>query len=133
MRRRTLLFLLTCLIPLLSGCESRVRVTHEMTWNVERAKDFWSADEDVVLTFVDYPHDYIRIRSTNLGAYLDTLSSDRLVAGFELTTVGGCRKSWKLVKVGDRDQWYYDGEFADTEGDTPRSQWDETTCLLPWR
>ena len=119
-------------ILLVSSCESRATVSHEMTWQIEEGADAWG-DENVVLTFVSYPEDYVEISATNLGDYLRTLPNDRVVAMFELTTVAGCRRYWKLIKVNDRCQWHYGSELAWTTGGAPRAPWDETLCLLPWR
>ena len=107
------------------GCKPVSReVTFEMTWEAE--DPFFPSD--VLLTFVDYPNDYIEVRQTDLARYLSEREETTVPAVLEITTVRGCRRYWRLVQVGDRRSWIHDQEMAKTHEGYEQGTWGEGRC-----
>jgi hypothetical protein len=122
------------------------RVVHEMTWQYAEPAKEWPAAKHIVLTFVEYPDQYIGIYSPDLGDYLATLPSRRVRVVFEVSPVfGGMHGAdwinpskildlvigrlrgdvWShQVRIGDLTQWHTDVSYTGRHGNSSSSPWD---------
>jgi hypothetical protein len=122
------------------------RVVHEMTWQYAEPAKEWPAAAHIVLSFVEYPDQYIGIYSPDLGDYLATLPSRRVRVVFEVSPVfGGMHGAdwinpskildlvigrlrgdvWShQVRIGDLTQWHTDVSYTGRHGNSSSSPWD---------
>ncbi len=92
-----------------AACSTKHAATYNMTWSYGQADPTFNDARNIVLHFVNYPHYHYGIRSRDLGTYLESLHSGRVVVTF--TIYRGPRQSCGLkpVRVGERTRW--DSQF----------------------
>ncbi|NUN53056.1 MAG: hypothetical protein HUU06_09775 [Planctomycetaceae bacterium] len=78
---------------------------HAMVWSFERDEAGVEDRGHVLLEFADHPGWISRIRSRELGAYLEGLGTDRVTAVFRVTRDFGSVRSIEEIRVGERTSW----------------------------
>ena|SRR2546425_305422 len=92
-----------------AGCPPKHAATFNMTWSYGQTDPTFNDARNIVLHFVDHPHYHYGIHSRDLGTYLESLHSGRVVVTFNIYR--GPRQSCGLkpVRVGERTRW--DSQF----------------------
>jgi hypothetical protein len=96
------------------------RVTHQMQWRIE-PKLNPDYTKHVILTFRDYPGQYIGICSDELADYLEKLPSHDVPVEFDVTYDYGNVRGFSERKIGDLTSWRSDFGCGAVQGSPTRS------------
>ncbi len=126
--------------------EANRRVERRMTWHYGEPAPQWPSAKHIVLTFVDYPHEFVGVYSPDLGPYLESLRSRQVQVVFEISPVYGGMHGidwinpvklldlgvgrvrgtvwYNAVQVGDLTRWRSDFSYGGRKGIGRGSPWD---------
>ena len=113
-------FFLTGYGPFINQKETR---NYRMSWEIQPPRSDKVTQPEVVLSFVDFPGNYIRHYSDELARHLRAGVKEEVNVVFRVTSDYGKVRGYHAVEIAGLMGWRSEGSSGGTWGDPEKSPW----------